>query len=754
MVSMVAFFKALVGFVFLMGMMMPAFSYAEDLTIARMVGSPALDGPKVNGLKLAPDGSRVTFLKGKERDFRIQDLWEYHIETGETRLLVDSDDILGGVAEDLSEVEKARRERQRISASGIVQYQFSKDGQSLLFPLGGDLHVYDIKAGKAKRLTETEGFETDAKFSPKGAYVSFIRDQNLFVVNVKNGVEKQLTHEGSGPVLMGMAEFVAQEEMDRDTGYWWAPDESHIAFTRVDESPVQVVDRYELSENGGVTTIAQRYPFAGTANVLIELGVVSLESGEIDWINLGEEKDIYLARVNWLPDSRHLAFQRESRDQKRLDLVFSHISSGKQWVAITERAESWINLHHDLKFLENSDRFIWSSEKSGFRHLYLHDLEGREIGALTAGDWVAAKLERVDGEAGAVYFSGFKDGPTERHLYQATLEPDPQSITRLTKEEGWHDISLSDDASVFVDSYSAPRTPPRVALKTIKGDLVTWIEKNELDADHPYAPFLDHHATSSFGTIKAEDGTDLYYELMKPADFDEAKTYPAIINVYGGPGVQRVRKSWSIDFDQILTRNGYIVLKLDNRGSANRGKAFEDVLYRKMGHSEVIDQVAGAKYLAAQDYIDGARIGVYGWSYGGYMTIHLLAQAPDVFKAGMSVAPVSDWRLYDTHYTERYLGQPDAKDEASKAGRDVYAEASVFGHLGDMKPNSLRLVHGMADDNVFFDHAVKLMSVLQNEGIGFELMTYPGKKHRISGEATRAHLWSGALDFFDRKLKP
>ncbi|GER00481.1 peptidase S9 [Iodidimonas gelatinilytica] len=574
-------------------------SHAEDLTIERLVGSPSLDGPRVAGLKLAPDGSRVTFLKGKDRDFRILDLWEYHIPSGETRMLVDSDDILGGEEEELSEVEKARRERQRIRSSGIVEYHYSKDGKRLLFPLGGDLYVLEIGADEAKRLTETDAFETDAKFSPKGNYVSFIRDQNLFVVDVETGTEIQLSSEGGDTILIGMAEFVAQEEMGRDTGYWWAPDESRIAFTRVDESPVKLVNRYELSGDGGVTTIEQRYPFAGTPNVTVDLGVVTLEDQKTQWIDLGDEDDIYLARVNWLPDSRHVAFQRESRDQKQLDLVFADLESGTNRTVLTEKAETWLNLHNNLRFLKNSDQFIWSSEKSGYRHLYLYDLSGKEIAPLTAGDWVVSGIKQVDEEGGKLYFTGFHETPIESHLYSVSLTPDPKSLTRLTVEKGSHNVSVSRDASVFVDNYSAPNVPPRAALKKIDGTRITWIEENPLDDDHPYAPYLDKHVEPEFGTLKAEDGTILHYSLMKPADFDAKKTYPAVVNVYGGPGVQRVRNSWSIDFDQILARNGYVVFKLDNRGSTNRGKAFEDVIYHNMGSAEVSDQVAGAAFLAS-----------------------------------------------------------------------------------------------------------------------------------------------------------
>jgi len=715
----------------------------SELTVDRLVASPSLDGPSVDKVAISPDGARVTYLKGKEDAFRVQDLWAYTLESGETRRLVDSRDILGG-DDALSEVEKARRERQRIYAEGIVDYEWGPDGEALLIPASGDLFWLPI-GGELRRLTETEPAETDAKISPKGNYVSFIREKNLYVIDVETGEERQLTQQGGGTTLMGMAEFVAQEEMKRSTGYWWAPDESQIALTRVDQSPVEAVKRYEIGADGGVTTVEQRYPFAGSENVGVDLGTVSVDGGEIAWLDLGEEEDIYLARVDWLPDSRRLAFQRQSRDQKRLDLVIADLEDGTSETVLTETSETWINLSDDLTFLEDSERFIWSSERSGYRHLYLYDTDGTEIGALTAGDWPVAELERVDEEDGRVYFSASAETPLERHLYSVPLAPDPAAMTRLTETEGWHDPSVGEQGALFVDRFSGPQRPPAVALHRVSGERVAFLLENGLDGDHPYGEYRDNHAAREYGTLTAADGeTELFYSLRKPADFDPEKSYPAIVNVYGGPGVQRVRKSWEIDTDQILARKGYLVFKLDNRGATNRGKASEDVLYRAMAQAEVADQVKGASWLAGRPYVDGERVGVYGWSYGGYMTLHLMARARELFTAGMAGAPVTDWRLYDTHYTERYLGKP------GESG--AYEEASVLSYLDGFADGRLMLVHGMADDNVFFDHSVKLMTALQKARVQFDLMTYPGKRHRVAGEDVQAHLWTDALGFFERRL--
>ncbi len=716
------------------------------LTVERLESSPSLNGPSIAAVRFSPDGKLVSYLKGKQEDFRVQDLWVYDIAKGAHRLLVNSRALLGGAEEQLSEVEKARRERQRIRASGIVEYQWAPDGSALLFPLNGDLYFYTLNDGQVRRLTATKAFETDPKFSPDGRHVAFVREHNLFVIDLKEGRERAITTDGDGAIMNGMAEFVADEEMDRHTGYWWSPDSRRIAYTRVDESPIPPVQRFEIAPDGSVTTVPQRYPFAGGPNVRIQLFVHDLRSGKRREIDLGPDSDIYLARVNWLPDGRFLSFQVESRDQKRLELrrVDTTRPDSAPEIVITETDPFWINLHDDLRFLKGGRRILWSSERTGFRHLYLFNRRGRLLRQLTDGTWVTDGVRGVDAGHGLVFFEGYRDTVLERHLYVVPLKGG--AIRRLTREAGTHRTVISPDRRYFLDFWSSVTQPPRVDLRrTRDGRLVTALVENRLDESHPYHPYLARAATRRFGTITAADGkTTLHYELRLPPGFDPHRRYPAIVSVYGGPGAQRVLNAWSIGIDEILARRGFVVLKLDNRGAAHRGKAFESVLYRRMGEAEVADQLAGVAFLKAQSWIDPARIGVWGWSYGGYMTLELLAKAPDVFAAGMAVAPVTDWRLYDTHYTERYLGRP------GETG--AYETSSVFAVIDGFRPDRLLLVHGMADDNVFFNHSVRLMKALQDRSIPFALMTYPGKRHGIRGRHTRIHLWRTALGFFDARL--
>jgi len=737
-----------------------AFSFSAEaenevkrLTIERIFADPSLSGPRPRALRISPDGSRVTFLKGKETAREQLDLWEYNIAAGESRLLVDSRVLMPEEVE-LSEEERARRERQRISAyRGIVEYSWSDDGKALLFPLAGDIYVYDLTKPPEKattRLTETNEFETDARFSPLGNYVSFIRDKDLFIIDIATGGERQLTEGGEGTVSNGMAEFVAQEEMNRFTGYWWSGDEKRIAFETFDESPVPVAKRYEIyADNFNVTE--QRYPAAGDPNVLVGLGVVKVtgkKAGDITWIDLGEETDIYLARVDWL-DEGHLIVQRQPRNQKSLDLLKADARTGETRLIRRELSKTWIELHEDLHVLEKRSGFVWKSARDGFRHLYICSPEGEIVTRLTGGDWCVERLLGVDEQAGLVYFVGTKQTVLERHLYASRLDgSNAEDPRRITTREGVHRISFSDDCSIYIDNFSNDDTPPQVGLHRVDGSRITWLEENALVEGHPYFPYSGRHARVEYGTIEAEDGQDLYYSLIKPIPFDPEKKYPVFIDCYGGPRGQQVMKRWSgvwSLYSEYMAQNGYVVFTLDNRGTGHRGRKFDDPIYGQLGRIEVDDQAAGVRFLRTLPYVDPERIGIFGWSYGGYMVLMAMAKEPGLFCAGASVAPVTDYRLYDTHYTERYLGHPDENE----AG---YEATSVFPYLKNLR-GPLLVVHGMADDNVLFTNSTRLFKELQDNMIPFEMMTYPGKKHSITGKATRTHLFETVTRFMDRHLK-
>ncbi len=720
------------------------------LEIERLFAAPDLNGPSPRGVKISPDSSRVTFLRGKETDPLQMDLWEYNLADREMRLLVDSTALVAG-DEALSEEELARRERLRIAGQrGIVSYQFAPDGNRLLFPLNGDLFLYDLESRKTRQLTDTEAGETDPKFSSTGRYVSFVRDQDLYAIDLDSFDELRLTHDGGGLIRNGMAEFIAQEEMDRYTGYWWAPDDSAVAFIRADESPVQVAERFEIYAED-FKVYEQRYPATGTPNVLVQLGVVAPDGSGLRWMDVGEESDIYLPRVDWFPDSQFLAVQRQSRDQQTLELLKTNSRSGESRVLLTETSDTWINLHNELSFLESQPRFIWSSERSGHAHLYLYDNDGQLLRQLTSGDWdvvdgarARSALLHTDEKGNRVFVTGTLDNPMERNVYEVSLSGDAEP-RRISRDAGWHAADFADNGEFYVDSFNSVDTPPQLSLHRADGSRIDFIEENRLDESHPYHPYVATRPSTEFGTLQAEDGQALYYRMLKPAGFDASKRYPVILYVYGGPMGQSVTNQWGAGFLEILARDGFIVFTVDNRGTGFRGTAFDAPIYHRMGDVEVRDQIVGIDYLNSLDFVDAERLGVWGWSYGGYMTLMSMFTEPDVFAAGVSGAPVTDWTLYDTHYTERYLGTPQGNP-------DGYEASGVFPYAKNLVA-PLLLIHGMADDNVLFTNSTKLMKALQDDGRPFDVMTYPGSKHGLTRvPATGQHVYAHIRRFFRQHL--
>jgi dipeptidyl-peptidase-4 len=736
---------------------------AEMLTIERIFAAPDLSGASLRSPQISPDGRYVAYLRGGDRNKDRLDLWAYDIQAKKHELLVDSSQLVPQERA-LSAEEEARRERQRTSSlSGILEYQFSPDSQSILVPLGGDLYVYRLRtkpADAVRRITQSASFETDARFSPRGRYVSFVRDQNLVVYDLTTGKERAITSEGSGLVSFGVAEFIAQEEMARTTGYWWSPDEKRIAFTRVDESPVAEVERFEIYADA-VKVVKQRYPAAGAKNAEVQLFVADVSTSDRAAVpmDLGANPDIYVARVNWFPDSKALAVQRQSRDQKTLSLLRADAANGRSAELLVETSATWVDLHDELTMLESSPQFIWASRRSGHTHLYLYSNDGKLVRPLTNGEWDVVgeggdrAIRGVNEVAGRVYFMANAETPLERHLYSVSLKEGTTSRKRVTESSGWHAITMSKDAKVFLDTFSTPEHPPSLTLRSSNGESLSVLVANEIKGDHPYAPYASEHVATEFGTLKARDGQTLHYQLLKPRKLEMGKRYPVIVDVYGGPGVQRVRRAWGGYprsnegfFRQYLAQHGYVVLTLDNRGTGFRGVRFESALYERMGSVEVEDQVTGAQYLKSLPFVDPARIGVFGWSYGGYMALMCMMQAPGEFAAGVAGAPVTDWALYDTHYTERFMRTPQANDAGYKSGNVLTYAENLRGPL--------LVMHGMADDNVLFTHSTALFKKLQDLNKPFDMMTYPGSKHGLLRFAsTGPHGYETVLRFFDTHLR-
>ncbi|HEY0412189.1 MAG TPA: S9 family peptidase [Allosphingosinicella sp.] len=712
---------------------------ARDLTLERVFESPNLAGPSPRLPRLSPDGRLVTLLRNRPDEKDRYDLWAIDAATGAARMLVDSRKIGSGA--EISEEEKMRRERLRIAGTrGITDYAWAPDGRALLVPIDGDLYLAGLD-GSVRRFTDTKATEIDPKVSETGRYLSFLRDQNLHVIDLTTGHERALTSDGGGALSWGAAEFVAQEEMDRHTGYWWSPDDRYLAVARVDESPVAIVTRAAIGAEG-TRLVEQRYPAAGTRNALVDLYIMAPDGSGRVKADLGPDPDVYLTRVDWAADGRSLLVQRMSRDQKRLDLLRIDPATGRSTLLFTETSPTWINLTDNLKPLKDGS-LIWSSERSGFSHLYRWKA-GRWT-QLTRGNWTVEKVAGVDEKARRVYFTGTLDTPVEQQLYWVSYDR-PSRPVRVT-EPGWFNAATMDKGAAHaLVTRSNPLQPQQVYLADADGRRLAWVEENRLGPDHPYAPYLDSHVAPVFGTIRGPDGSDLHYRLLTPP-LVPGKRYPVFLYVYGGPHGQRVTRDWwrDLPLQQYLVDQGWIVFSLDNRGTNRRGVKFESALYHAAGSVEVEDQLAGVEWLKRQAFVDPRKIAVMGWSYGGYMTLRLLEKAPGVFAAGAAVAPVTRWELYDTFYTERYLGNP-ATDPEPYTTSDTLEEASRV-------RDPLLVIHGMSDDNVVFENSTALIAKLQREKHPFELMVYPGATHAIAGEGPQTHVWTTIINFLDRTVK-
>ncbi|RZJ19033.1 MAG: S9 family peptidase [Brevundimonas sp.] len=720
---------------------------AGVLTPERVFANPSLSGPVAKGVSLSPDGELLAFLRSREDDVNVQDLWAVHTSGGEPFKLIDARALVPDAGE-LSEAEKARRERMRISARGVVDYAWDDKGRYILVPLEGDVFLANRpKAGEdssVRRLTETAADEIDAKVSPEGAYVSFVRDQDLVILNLADGRETALTSDGDGLITWATAEFIAQEEMDRDTGYWWSPNDRYIALQRTDEAPVDVIPRLDIT-GGGAAVIEQRYPRAGRPNALVDLYVHDVTSGQRVKVDLGTNADVYLARVNWSADGRTLYVQRQSRDQKTVDLLSVDPATGASRVIVTQRSDAWVPLNHSFKALKDGS-FIWASEESGWNHLYLYNRDGRRIRAITRGEWPVKSLDGVNQATGEVFFTAsMRDGkeyPIEQQLFRASLKRTMTPV-EVTPRGGWWSASVNGTGTAYVGNYSDPATPQQSALYRADGTRVRWIEENRLDAAHPYAPYVARMRTPEFGTLQSH-GETLVWKMTTPPDFDPTKTYPVVMQVYGGPGGGGVRRAWQPATTQLLTEAGYIVFNMDNRGEGARSAAFKQALYLKMGQPEIADQVLAADYLRSLPYVDDSRIAMMGWSYGGFMSLMALTEPKMGLAAAIAGAPPTEWGLYDTHYTERFMSTP-------QANVDGYAASDVLPRLDNLT-GRLLLLHGMADDNVIFENTTRVLDALQFKSIPFETMLYPGQRHGVRGNERQLHQWRTYLDFLDRTI--
>ena len=678
------------------------------LTLADVARFPR-PGMAIPGrVAFTPDGDAVTYLHSESGSL-VRALWEYTIESGERRVLAGP----RGEGEPLSREEELRRERTRTRELGVTDYRFAREAseRTLLIP-GGALLRVQVGEGAMRELPGTEG-ALDARIDPTGQRVSFAREGELFVVDLDGGDPRQLSSGAEDGLTNGVADYIAAEELERTDGHWWSPQSDRIAYVRADS---RHIPNYAIVHQGKdeVDVENHRYPFAGEANGFVELAVVDVETGSTVWMELGAEKDFYLSRVQWRPDGV-LTAQVLSRDQTTISLL-AFDAAGAETTLIEETGDPWINVDQGSRFLESGE-ILWSSERDGFRHLYVHDADGSLLRQLTSGEWVVTRVVGVDEEGRLAYFMATAESPRERQLYRVSL--DGGEIERLTVEPGWHDCALSPSGDAFIDTWSSPEAAPVVRLHSLGNGATVSLHDNERlsAASLGLSP-------PEFLTLPAEDGTELHASIYKPDPLEAGRRYPVVVAVYGGPHAQLVTESWGATVDlraQYLAQQGYVVFRLDNRGSANRGLAFEAHLHRRMGTVEVEDQVAGVRFLQSSPYVDGERIGVYGWSYGGYMTCLCLMRAPEMFKVGVAGAPVTHWDGYDTGYTERYMSTPGDNE----AG---YHEGSVLAHVEGLE-GKLLLVHGGIDENVHFRHTARLITALTAAQKSYDLLLLPEERH-------------------------
>ncbi len=625
-------------------------------------------------------------------------------------------------------------QNRRVSSGSIQWFPNNKD---ILTEAGGDLFRVHPN-GKHEQLTKTDFAEEDPKLSPDGTQILYRTRSNLFLLDVASHQSRQLTSDGTPTLLNGQLDWVYPEELDLGTATWWSPDSKQVAFLQFDVSNEFIYPQTDLTGERALAE-PERYPQSGTPNARVKLGVITLATGQIKWMDVGETGNALLARVIWLPNSSQLAVERLNRVQNQLDLLFCNPTTGAADTILHEEAKTWINFQDNLIFLKNRPEFLWTSEhENGYRHIYRYSYSGELLTKITSGEWEVKRIEAIDEPQQKVFFSSSESSPLESQFYSVSFNGGAR--TRLTPEPGVHRIQANDDGSYFLDSYSNSTTPASQSLKDAAGKKLAVLHEPDTKAvtDFDLLP-------SEIVNITAEDGTLLYGRLTKPAGFQPGVKYPLIVQVYGGPGVQVVHNDWQgVNIGQAFAQSGYVVWEMDNRGSSGRGHKFEDPIFRQLGTREVQDQKLGVEYLIKQGLVDPERVGITGWSYGGYMTIHSMLLASDVFKVGVAGAPVTDWHNYDTIYTERYMGLPSNNLERYNKSSNVQNADKLAGRL--------LILHNFEDDNVLFQNTMQMASALEKAGKLFFMQIYPQKTHGVTG-AYRKTLMEAEVSFFDQYLK-
>ncbi len=710
---------------------------SSRLTVEKIFGRSGLSGSLTHGVAWRPDGKQLSFFKssGSGKEAKTE-LWVMSAPSGETHLLIAADKLDSILAADKSRPTQATG----LGRHAPPQYQWAPDGGALLFQGPNQLAWFDLRTQTARTLVSGKGSIADPKISPDGRYVSFVRDHNVWLISLADGKQRPLTEGGTEEIRKGELDWVYPEELEIETAYWWSPDSTSVAYLQMDE---RKVTQYPLVDFESFTGEAdmERYPVAGGHNPVVHVYVVPVNRGNARPMDTGSNDDIYVPRVRWLNDSRQIAIERLNRAQTQLELLFADARNGKSRVVLTEKDSYWINVGKELRFLKDGRRFLWSSERSGYRHLHLYDLSGKELKQLTSGDWEVSGVDALDEANGMVYFTATEKSPLERHLYRVKL--DGTGFARVSKDAGTHGIDFAPDAAAYLDTYSNSMTPPRQDVDRADGSLISTLNENKV------AELADFHLSPvDFLTVKSHDGVSLNAMMIKPSDFDPHKKYPVLVYTYGGPHAQVVLNEWTGStflWHEMMAQQGFIIFALDNRGSAGRGHVFEEPIHFHFGAQELSDQRDGVAWLKSQPYVDGGNIGIWGWSYGGHMTLHAMFEDQQDFKAGFAGGPVTDWHFYDTIYTERYMGLLPQNEES-------YRSSSPIDKVGQFH-SKLLIAHGTGDYNVHFANTLALLDDLIARGKYVEVLPFPGRGHGVSDAPARILLMNHVTQFFEKNLR-
>ncbi|MDQ2976056.1 MAG: S9 family peptidase [Acidobacteriota bacterium] len=616
-------------------------------------------------------------------------------------------------------------------------YQFNDSETAVLINWSNDLFYYELGSTKAVRVTNNPEEEVGETFSPDGRIISFIRNNNIYVFDIAQDRERRLTTDGAPKILNGRLDWVYQEELygrGNFEAYWWSPDSTQLAYLRLDENPVfefTVVDHIPYHQVLEVTP----YPKAGDPNPVVQLGVVNASGGATRWIDTYkyQPSDFLIVRVFWTPDSKNVVYQAQNREQTYLDLNFADAREGKSNTVIHESSKSWVEVIGNPHWLKDGS-FLWESERNGWRHLYHYAPDGKLLRQVTDGKWEVRSVEGVDEAKGVAYITATEHSHTAAQAYRVKL--DGSGITRLTTTEGSHSIAVNPSFGLFIDRWSDVNTPTRVRLYDTEGKLARVISENKVDALSQYKL-----GTTEFMQVKTRDGFPMEAMMIKPPDFDAKKKYPVLEFTYSGPHAPQVRNGWGSTtymWHQLLAQKGYIIWICDNRTASGKGQEATAPVYRNFGELELRDLEDGLAWLKSQPYVDGDRIGIWGWSYGGFMTSYALTHSQS-FKMGIAGGTVADWRDYDTIYTERYMGTPQNNPEGYKKSSPVNAAKDLHGKL--------LLIHGAIDDNVHLQNTVQFVYELQKAGKQFQVMIYPKSRHGVTDPLLVKHMRTMMTDF-------